>query len=184
MTFAAAPEYQVFPQGPEPLNFYEAVVQASRDTIPLVRDLKPDLAVADILTLRTGPGGRERGRPLGDTDSPRLSRWRARLPDLLDREGRVPTHGGLGRSIWRLCPADHRKGPRAGSEPSSTKREGRAGPGAARPRPRGDQQATGHWWAPSRSSSIRASGPSTFTSWDPLMWEPPTEDVELPGSGG
>jgi len=29
MTFAAAPEYQVFPSGSEPLDFYEAVVHAS-----------------------------------------------------------------------------------------------------------------------------------------------------------
>src|SRR6185312_6791964 len=29
MRFAPAPEYQVFPQGPEPLDFYEAVVHAT-----------------------------------------------------------------------------------------------------------------------------------------------------------
>jgi UDP:flavonoid glycosyltransferase YjiC (YdhE family) len=51
MTFAPAPEYQVFPQGPEPLDFYEAVVHATQDTLPLVRELQPDAAVADILTL-------------------------------------------------------------------------------------------------------------------------------------
>ncbi len=51
MGFAPAPEYQVFPQGPEPLDFYEAVVHATRDTLPLVRELQPELAVADILTL-------------------------------------------------------------------------------------------------------------------------------------
>jgi UDP:flavonoid glycosyltransferase YjiC (YdhE family) len=51
MSFAAAPEYQVFPQGPEPLDFYEAVVHATIDTLPLVRDLEPDVVVADILTL-------------------------------------------------------------------------------------------------------------------------------------
>jgi UDP:flavonoid glycosyltransferase YjiC (YdhE family) len=51
MSFAPAPEYQVFPQGPEPLDFYEAVVHATRDTLPLLRELRPDVAVADILTL-------------------------------------------------------------------------------------------------------------------------------------
>jgi UDP:flavonoid glycosyltransferase YjiC (YdhE family) len=51
MSFAAAPEYQVFPQGPEPLDFYEAVVHATIDTLPLVRELEPDVVVADILTL-------------------------------------------------------------------------------------------------------------------------------------
>ena len=49
--FAAAPEYHVFPNGPEPLDFYEAVVHATRDTLPLVRELEPEVVVADILTL-------------------------------------------------------------------------------------------------------------------------------------
>jgi UDP:flavonoid glycosyltransferase YjiC (YdhE family) len=51
LAFAAAPEYQVFPSGPEPLDFYEAVVHAARDTQPLVRELRPHAVVADILTL-------------------------------------------------------------------------------------------------------------------------------------
>ena len=54
LTFAAAPEYTVFPSGGpggEPLDFYEAVVHATEDTLPLVRELRPDAVVADILTL-------------------------------------------------------------------------------------------------------------------------------------
>src|ERR1700730_12938434 len=51
LAFAAAPEYEVFPSGPEPLDFYEAVVHATRDTLPLLRELRPDVVVADILTL-------------------------------------------------------------------------------------------------------------------------------------
>lgn len=51
LRFAAAPEYQVFPNGPEPLDFYEAVVYATRDTEPLLAGLQPDVVVADILTL-------------------------------------------------------------------------------------------------------------------------------------
>ena len=35
----------------EPLDFYEAVVHATADTLPLVRELQPDVVVADILTL-------------------------------------------------------------------------------------------------------------------------------------
>lgn len=58
LTFAAAPEYQVFPTPsadgdgpPQPLDFYEAVPHATRDTEPLVKELRPDAVVADILTL-------------------------------------------------------------------------------------------------------------------------------------
>jgi len=54
MTFAMAPEYHVFPNGgagSPSLDFYEAVVHATKDTVPLVRALKPEVVVADILTL-------------------------------------------------------------------------------------------------------------------------------------
>jgi UDP:flavonoid glycosyltransferase YjiC (YdhE family) len=51
MTFAAAPEYQVFPTLGRPMRPYEAATAAARDTEPLVRDFRPDACVADILTL-------------------------------------------------------------------------------------------------------------------------------------
>src|ERR1700712_2409984 len=64
MTFAAAPEYDVFPSGPEPLDFYEAAVHATRDTLPLVRELRPHVAVSDILTLAPGLAAEVEGIPL------------------------------------------------------------------------------------------------------------------------
>jgi len=45
MTFAAAPEYQVFPTRDRPLQPYEAAVHAARATVPSVRDHAPDIAV-------------------------------------------------------------------------------------------------------------------------------------------
>lgn len=63
MTFAPAPEYQVFPSGPEPLDFYEAVVHAALDTAPLVRELQPEVVVADILTLAPALAAEIEGRP-------------------------------------------------------------------------------------------------------------------------
>jgi UDP:flavonoid glycosyltransferase YjiC (YdhE family) len=51
LAFTPAPEYSAFPIGDSPLDFYEAVVYATRDTLPLVRDLQPDVVVHDILTL-------------------------------------------------------------------------------------------------------------------------------------
>jgi UDP:flavonoid glycosyltransferase YjiC (YdhE family) len=51
MSFAAAPEYHVFPTLDRPLKPYEAVVRATRETEPLVRSIAPDAVVADILTL-------------------------------------------------------------------------------------------------------------------------------------
>jgi MGT family glycosyltransferase len=58
LRFTAAPEYSAFPipverdgQPPEPLDFYEAIVYATRDTLPAVESLRPDAVVHDILTL-------------------------------------------------------------------------------------------------------------------------------------
>ncbi|MGH2857342.1 MAG: glycosyltransferase [Solirubrobacteraceae bacterium] len=51
MHFLAAPEYPVFPTRERPLNPYEAVVKATRDTRPSLAAFAPDVVVHDILTL-------------------------------------------------------------------------------------------------------------------------------------
>ena len=82
----------------EPLDFYEAVVHATRDTLPLVRELAPDVVVADILTLAPALAAELERRPLRDAHPPRLPRGRARLPDLLAR--RAPAaHGARARVL-------------------------------------------------------------------------------------
>ncbi|WP_211233106.1 glycosyltransferase [Solirubrobacter soli] len=50
MTFAAAPEYQVFPTREVPLKPYEAAVRAAVTTREFVRSFAPDVVVSDILT--------------------------------------------------------------------------------------------------------------------------------------
>jgi UDP:flavonoid glycosyltransferase YjiC (YdhE family) len=50
MTFAAAPEYQVFPTRERPLKPYAAAVRAAGETRPVVRSFAPDVAVSDVLT--------------------------------------------------------------------------------------------------------------------------------------
>ena len=99
IAFAAAPEYQVFPQGPEPLDFYEAVVHATADTLPLVRELRPEIAVADILTLAPALAAETEGVP-----------WATLIPHVYpDGEpefpiysagARLPRTAG-GRAMWR-----------------------------------------------------------------------------------
>ena len=49
--FAAAPEYKASPPAPGELGFYEAAERATRDTLPLLSELRPDAVVTDILTL-------------------------------------------------------------------------------------------------------------------------------------
>jgi hypothetical protein len=100
--FAPAPEYQVFPSGragSAHLDFYEAVVQATVDTLPLVRELAPDVVVADILTLAPALAAELDGRPRatlvphvyphGEPDFPVYSLG-ARLP-----------RTAAGRAFWR-----------------------------------------------------------------------------------
>src|ERR1700759_2994108 len=50
VTFAAAPEYLVFPTPEQPLKPYEAAALAARTTQEFVRTFAPDVAVSDILT--------------------------------------------------------------------------------------------------------------------------------------
>jgi UDP:flavonoid glycosyltransferase YjiC (YdhE family) len=64
MTFAAAPEYQVFPTLGRPMRPYVAAVAAARDTEPLVRSFAPDVCVADILTLAPDWAAERHGVPV------------------------------------------------------------------------------------------------------------------------
>ena len=102
--FAPAPEYEVFPSGgagSPSLDFYEAVVHASADTVPLVRELRPDVVVADILTLAPALAAEIEGvpwatliphvHPHGEPDFPIYSLG-ARL-----------ARTAAGRSMWRLA---------------------------------------------------------------------------------
>jgi UDP:flavonoid glycosyltransferase YjiC (YdhE family) len=50
VTFAGAPEYQVFPTRERPLKPYEAAVLAAESTRALVRSVAPSVVVSDILT--------------------------------------------------------------------------------------------------------------------------------------
>jgi UDP:flavonoid glycosyltransferase YjiC (YdhE family) len=62
--FEGAPEYPVFPTEGRPLRPYEAVVRATGETRPLVADLRPDVVVADILTLAPALAAELEGVPV------------------------------------------------------------------------------------------------------------------------
>jgi UDP:flavonoid glycosyltransferase YjiC (YdhE family) len=179
MSFAPAPEYQVFPSGPEPLDFYEAVVHATVDTVPLVRELAPDVVVADILTLAPALAAEIHGcqratliphvYPHGTRESPIYSLG-ARLP-----------RSGVGRAFWRQAQRAVDKGLELGRvELNDTRAQLGLAPldyvhgGISRqlalvatfPQLEYPRQWPAH---------VRVVGP--------LMWEPPARDVELPSAG-
>jgi len=182
LDFAPAPEYQVFPSGPEPLDFYEAVVHATVDTLPLVRELRPDVVVADILTLAPALAAELDGRPRatliphvhphGQPDFPIYSLG-ARLP-----------RTAAGRALWRRAQRAVDRGLELGRVELNQTR-------ARLGLPALDHVHGGI----SRQLALVATFPQleyprTAGGWGPnshvvgpLMWEPPARDVELPGGG-
>jgi UDP:flavonoid glycosyltransferase YjiC (YdhE family) len=176
MRFAAAPEYTVFPSGPEPLDFYEAVVHATVDTVPLVREFQPHVVVADILTLAPALAAEIAGVPYatliphvyphGEPDFPIYSLG-ARLP-----------HSALGRAFWRRAQRPVANGLELGRVELN------------RTRARLDLAPLDYVHG---GISHRLALVGTFPqleyprTWPehvhvvgPLMWEPPARDVELP----
>ncbi|HEV2997823.1 MAG TPA: nucleotide disphospho-sugar-binding domain-containing protein [Solirubrobacteraceae bacterium] len=180
ITFATAPEYEVFPNGPEPLDFYEAAYHATLDTLPLVRELRPDVLVADILTLAPSLSAELAGVPFatliphvhphGEPHFPNYSIG-ARLP-------RTP----LGRRFWMRA----QRGIRGGLE------LGRRQLNEIRVRlglPELDYVHGGI----SRELVLLGTFPQLEypRAWPahthlvgPLMWEPPADEVELPPGDG
>ena len=176
LAFAPAPEYQVFPSGPEPLDFYAAVEQATVDTLPLVRELRPDVVVSDILTLAPALAGEIAGArcatliphvyPHGEQDFPIYSLG-ARLPRTV-----------FGRGMWRRAHTPVRRGLELGRVQLNRTRLSVGLPELERVH-----------GGISRDLALVATFPQLEypRTWPagvhvvgPLMWEPPVEDVELP----
>jgi UDP:flavonoid glycosyltransferase YjiC (YdhE family) len=176
LTFAPAPEYHVFPSGPEPLDFYEAVVHATRDTLPLVAALRPDAIVADILTLAPSLAAELEGIPCA-TLIPHVFPQGAPDLTIYSLGARLP-RTAAGRAFWH----------RAGRAVEHGLQVGRADLNDVRARlglPALDHTHGGT----SRDLALVATFPQLEypRSWPsyahvvgPLMWEPPAADVELP----
>ena len=176
LRFAAAPEYQVFPSGPERLDFYEAAVQATRDTLPLVHEQNPDVVVADILTLAPALAAELEDRPwatliphvypYGEPEFPIYSLG-ARLPRTV-----------FGSALWRAAQRPVARGLELGRVELNRARA-RLGLGPL---------AHVHGGI-SRELALVATFPQLEypRSWQayvrvvgPLMWEPPAAEVALP----
>ena len=182
--FAAAPEYQVFPQGPAPLDFYEAVVHATLDTRPLVADLAPDVVVADILTLAPALAAELEGRPCA-TLIPHVYPHGASEFPIYSLGARMPATA-LGRAFWRRAQHAVARGLELGRRELNETRERLGLPPL--------EHVHG---GISRQLALVATFPQLEypRRWPthahvvgPLMWEPPAEDVALPtapsGGGG
>jgi UDP:flavonoid glycosyltransferase YjiC (YdhE family) len=180
IAFAPAPEYEVFPRGPEPLDFYDAVVHATQDTLPLVRDASPDVVVSDILTLAPALAAEVCG-----------ARWATLIPHVYphgEREfpiyslgARLP-RGRPGRAMWRRAHVLVERALESGRRDLN------------RTRARVGLPPLSHVHGGiSRELALVATFPQLEypRAWaptahvvGPLMWEPPAADVELPEGEG
>jgi UDP:flavonoid glycosyltransferase YjiC (YdhE family) len=179
MAFAAAPEYDVFPQGEpggEPLDFYEAVVHATQDTLPLVRETKPDVVVADILTLAPALAAELCEVPHA-TLIPHVYPENAPDAPIYSLGARLP-RTAAGHALWRRAQRPVRHGVERGRVELNRTRA-RLGLGALE---------YGHGGT-SRELALVATFPQleyprAWPPWahvvGPLMWEPPAREVELP----
>jgi UDP:flavonoid glycosyltransferase YjiC (YdhE family) len=179
MAFAPAPEYTVFPSGPEPLDFYEAVVHATRDTVPVVREIAPEVVVADILTLAPALAAELCSVPLA-TLIPHVHPHSEPHFPVYSLGGRLP-RTAAGRAIWRLAQRPVQAGLERGRRELNETRARVGLPALAHVHggisrelalvatlPQLEYPRTPGFW-----------GENTHLI-GPLMWEPPAAEVELP----
>ena len=176
LAFVPAPEYDVFPRGPERLDFYDAVVHATEDTLPRVRELAPDVVVSDILTLAPALAAELEG-----------ARWATLVPHVYphgERDfpiyslGARLARGRAGRAMWRTA---HVLVERALERGRSDLNRTRARVGLP--------PLSHVHGGISRELALVATFPqleyprawaTTTHVVGPLMWEPPAADVDLP----
>jgi UDP:flavonoid glycosyltransferase YjiC (YdhE family) len=180
MTFAAAPEYQVFPTRERPLQPYQAAVHAARETVPSVEGFAPDLAVADVLTPAPALAAELCGVPVA-TLVPHVFPWSAPGFPPYSLGARLP-RTAAGAWLWRRFDPVIARGLEQGRREYN---ECRARLGLA-PLP-------GVHTGLSRALTLvgtlpQLEYPRAWPAWvrvvGPLLWEPPGERVEPPPGDG
>ena len=176
MTFAAAPEYQVFPTRERPLKPYEAVVRAARETVPSVREFAPDIAVADILTAAPALAAELCGVPVA-TLVPHLHPWAAPGFPPYSFGARLP-RTAAGAWLWRRFDGAVAKGLEQGRREYNDSRARLGLPPLA-------EVHTGLSRALTLIATLpQLEYPRRWEPWlrvvGPLLWEPPGERVEPP----
>jgi MGT family glycosyltransferase len=176
MEFAAAPEYDVFPTLGRWLKPYEAVVRAAADTRPLVREMRPDAVVSDILTLAPALAAEIEGVRAA-TLIPHVDPRPADGFPPYSLGARLP-RTAAGRALWRRIDPLVSKGLLRGRRELNGTRELLGLPALERVHGGISQQLC-----------LVATFPQLEypRPWDasthvvgPLLWEPPADDVELP----
>jgi UDP:flavonoid glycosyltransferase YjiC (YdhE family) len=179
MTFAPAPEYAILGGGESGGGLYETVARATTDTLPLVRALRPDVAVADILTLAPALAAEIEGVPCA-TLVPHI--YPDSEPDfpIYSIGARLP-RTGAGRWLWRHGQRPARHGLEIGRRELNAAR-GELGL-APLAYPHGGISRQLALVATFPQLEYPRTWPEHVHVVGPLMWEPPAEDVQLPTGG-
>ena len=178
LRFEPAPEYHVFPTRERPLAPYEAVARATGETRPLVGEIRPDVVVADILTLAPALAAELEGVPVATV-----------IPHVDPRGGvgfppysvgaRLP-RTAVGRWLWGGTERIVARGLERGRMELNETRERLGLPPLVEV----------HGGISRRLALVatfpqleypRADRPPNTHVVGPLLWEPPFSDVELPG---
>jgi UDP:flavonoid glycosyltransferase YjiC (YdhE family) len=176
LTFAPAPEYSAFPIGDTPLDFYEAVVYATRDTGPLVRELRPNVVVHDILTLGPSLAGELEGIPSA-TLVPHVFPEAAPGFPIYSFGARLP-RTGVGRAFWNRAHLPVRRGLESGRLALNRAREEVGLPPLSRVH--GGTSSELALVATFPGLEYPRAWPVGAHVIGPLMWEPPAEEVAPP----
>lgn len=184
LAFTPAPEYSAFPVPlagsdgrPRPLDFYEAVVYATRDTLPLVERIRPDVVVHDILTLGPSLAAEILGIPRA-TLIPHVSPEAGAGFPIYSFGARLP-RTGLGRAFWERAHLPVRHGLESGRLALNRAREQVGLPALDRVHGGTSRELAIVATFPQLEYPRRWSGHVHVVG--PLMWEPPADEVELPG---
>ncbi|HEV7807139.1 MAG TPA: nucleotide disphospho-sugar-binding domain-containing protein [Solirubrobacteraceae bacterium] len=176
MAFARAPEYQPFPTSERSLTPYQAVERATRDTLPLVRELEPAAIVADILTLAPALAGELEDVPVA-TLVPHLD---PRMPPAsapFSCGARLP-RTAAGRALWRTFDPLLRHGLQLGRRQLNDTRARLGLP--ALQRVHGGISETLCLVATFPQLEYARAWPACTHVVGPLLWEPPSQDADLP----
>ncbi len=176
MTFVAAPEYPVFPTMERPMTMYEAVVRAVSETRPAVADARPDVVVHDILTLAPALAGELEGVPVATL-----------IPHVhpAPPPGAPPYSFGarwprtrLGQRLWRQLDPLVEKGLRYGQRELNDTRAQLGLPPVERVHGGLSDRLVLVGTYP--QLEYPREWPAHTHVVGPLLWEPPSEPVELP----
>jgi UDP:flavonoid glycosyltransferase YjiC (YdhE family) len=183
LNFAPAPEYSAFPvplEGdgapPQPLDFYEAIVYATRDTLPLLEALRPNVVVHDILTLAPSLCAELLGIPRATLIPHVFPESAPGFP--IYSFGALLPRTALGRTFWNRAHLPVKRGLQSGREALNRTRTAVALPPLQRVH--GGTSDELALIATFPQLEYPRSWPAHVHVVGPLMWEPPAEDVPLP----